>query len=128
MREHLFKAKRIDNGEWEYGNLKSIHKGGANYETAYYILNCYGETRNGLARDAVDPETVCEFTGLLDKNGKKIFEHDLLRCAIENCCTGKVERFFECEVTYCKTMNAMGWYGKDERADDEGCHRCYSTR
>ena len=36
MREHLFKAKRIDNGEWEYGKLKSIHKGGANYETAYY--------------------------------------------------------------------------------------------
>ena len=26
MREHLFKAKRIDNGEWEFGQLKSIHK------------------------------------------------------------------------------------------------------
>ena len=108
MREHLFKAKRIDNGEWEYGKLKSIHKGGANYETAYYILNCYGETRNGLARDAVDPETVCEYAGLLDKNGKKIFEHDIVRYEVSRGFYKKAEIVFKnCQFICIDLSNKM---------------------
>lgn len=77
MREILFRGKRIDNGNWEYGQLKSIHKGGKHYETAYYILNIYGESR--LAKDAIEPNTLGQFTGLTDKNGKKIFEGDIVK-------------------------------------------------
>ena len=69
MREILFKAKRKDNGEWVFGDL-SHHKTGKVFIKAI----------NGSATSSfeVDPETVSEYIGLLDKNGNKIFENDIV--------------------------------------------------
>ena len=65
-REILFKAKRIDNGEWVEGDL--IHAPDGRRAIS---------TDNDLVE--VMPETICQYTGLTDRDGQRIWENDLLR-------------------------------------------------
>lgn len=67
MREILFRGKRLDDGEWVYGGY---FKDGDSHYMPQGI---------GSAFVQVIPETVGQFTGLLDKKGNKIFEGDILQ-------------------------------------------------
>ena len=92
-REILFRGKRADNGDWAEGCLL------IDYVTGQYFIHANGNSVNesdkvneeGLLKFTafeVDPETVCQYTGLPDKNGMKICEEDFVK--IDNEWIGRV--------------------------------------
>ena len=72
---YLFRAKRIDNGEWVEGYLSypfCTEKGNESY---YFYAK---DSLNFFCRCVVDASTICQCTAMPDKNKKLVFEHDIV--------------------------------------------------
>lgn len=118
-RERLFRGKRVDNDEWIEGYFLQLYRS----ERAFIVpkqfvqrgtLRMSGETPPKIISVEVFPKTVGEFTGLVDKYGKKIFEGNIIRYCDEDCyyypedCTeffGKVVQ--ECGAFGVGTQNEL---------------------
>lgn len=79
MREILFKAKRIDNGEWVEGYYQKRYCLSDSEESLIFHADSYKMWEYA----EIAPETLCQFTGLCDKNGNKIWENDILMAHLD---------------------------------------------
>ena len=109
---YLYRGKRIDNGEWAEGNLIQNSDAEDGWEAIIipaknsnmftkHIKHGYGDLgyENWYR---VDPATICQCTGLKDKNGKLIFENDIMEAHIDEDFPEDVSRF---KVEW----NGKGW-------------------
>lgn len=73
MHEILFKAKRLDNGEWVKGHCwRDI------FDQSFIMTVLKHERNAEVYNHKIDPNTLCQFTGLTDRDGNKIWENDIV--------------------------------------------------
>jgi len=98
IREILFRGKRIDNGEWVYGNLEQdIETGTVRIKGYDYFISVDSDGTKycKMFCHEVKPETVGQYTGEIDTNGSKIFEDDVVKrkAFYPPCCDDCVKGF-----------------------------------
>ena len=113
----LFRAKRKDNGEWIFGNLIQTDDG-------VYIIQNY-VPQHLIKNYEVDQSTACQCTGLKDKNGKLIWENDIIECKDEKhnfqtqiewdaYCAGFIFQDTETSVVGLDAITANGLYSESK--------------
>ena len=107
---YLFKAKRTDNGKWVVGTL--LHKSSSfSIECDEYYIFDGIETSSNDDLYLVDPSTICQCTGLKDKNGKLIWENDIMVAHLDDS--------FPEDTTYARVVwNNNGFCTKEQGSED----------
>lgn len=107
---YLFKAKRIDNGEWEIGSLIALPTG--EYEISNKCNNppdCDPMLDKVVITHKVDPSTICQCIGKRDKYNHLIFENDLMDGFIYPYISGlDSEHDYFAEVCWCDDITGFG--------------------
>ena len=116
---YLYRAKRTDNGEWVEGNLVWSDDAVDDYKAIIIpTTDSNMFTRGGARGDLgfenwcrVDPSTICQCTGLKDKNGKLIWENDIMVAHLD-------DKFPE-DTTYTRVVwNNNGFCTKEQGSED----------
>lgn len=114
MREILFRGKDID-GKWVEGCCV-VDEMDTNKVYIGYIFGSEGRQPHDVDVALVDPKTVCQYTGLTDKNGRKIFAGDIVKVLYTN---GQEDGGDVTEVKYSeKSASFSPW---DWEYDCDGC-------
>lgn len=119
MREILFKGKRKDTGEWVEGcRLASdviLPKG-----IEFCVDEGFLDGLDGNRAYEVDPETVCQYTGLKDMNGEKIWENDIVKMSIIHYSTRKEIVSATTKVGFVNGQFGVVWGHREEFSSFDG--------
>ena len=115
-REILFRAKKVDGGEWVEGYV--VQRYGAWF--IYDIKNADTCRQNGYL---VDSDTICRYTGLTDKKGRKVWENDIIKYHYDDYYApvkfGEYQSCFD-STTTCHVGFYVDWDGKRDFRKDLG--------
>lgn len=120
LRNIKFKAKRLDNGEWVKGSLVKTPFG--------TFIEWYEDSI--CNKREVNPDTICQFTGLKDCKGNEVWEHDIIKnpntgkeCTIiwndYLCCFSALDEIKSAQSSVAAFIESFVWYVIGNKFDKE---------